>query len=58
MKIIENEDGTYTRQWKCACHLKLEAHSDGGFDIECECGRWYNCFGQQLQNPANWHDDY
>jgi|APGre2960657404_1045060.scaffolds.fasta_scaffold43621_1 hypothetical protein len=59
MKIIENNNGTYTRQWRCVCGAKIETHSDeGGHDTECRCGRLFNCFGQQLQNPANWHDDY
>ena len=57
--IIEHDDGTYTRKWMCACHLHIEARSnEGGHDIECECGRWFNCFGQQLNDPANWNDDY
>jgi len=57
LKIVENCDGSYTRTWRCACHLQIEARSiDGGYDLECECGRWFNCFGQQLQTPANWSD--
>lgn len=59
MKITEHNDGTYTRQWKCVCGRKIETHSDeGGHDVDCDCGRLFNCFGQQLQSPANWHDDY
>lgn len=59
MTIVEHDDGTYTRKWTCACHLQLEGHSgDGGYDLECECGRWYNCFGQQLQTPHYGYDDY
>jgi len=59
MKIIENDDGTYTRQWKCACRRLIESDSNGGSgDIDCECGRLFNCFGQQLQDPDQWHDDY
>ncbi len=58
MKIIENDDGSYIRQWKCACNRVLETDRHSAGDVECDCGRWFNTFGQQLQDPANWHDDY
>ena len=59
MKIIEHDDGTYSRYWQCACGLKLETDShSGGHDVECSCGRWFNCFGQQLRPADPWEDYY
>jgi hypothetical protein len=59
MKIIENDDGSYIRQWKCACNRVLETDKyTAGNDVDCLCGRLFNSFGQQLQDPDNWHDDY
>lgn len=59
MKIIENEDGSYIRQWRCGCGRKVETDSySGGHDVECSCGQWFNCFGQRLQDPNQWHEDY
>ena len=23
----------------------------------CECGQWYNAFGQALKNPEFWYED-
>ena len=59
MTIIEHDDGTYTRKWTCACHQIIEVQSsDGGYDIVCECDRYFNCFCQQLQTPHYGYEDY
>ncbi len=29
----------------------------GGSSTECECGQWYNVFGQEIKPPENWEDD-
>ena len=45
----------------CSCGRDVVldcGHSDA---IQCECGRWYNCFGQSLIDPKYWYrdeDDY
>ena len=25
---------------------------------ECECGQWYNAFGQTIKSPEEWEEDY
>lgn len=26
-------------------------------DVQCECGQWYNSFGQELLPPQYWYDE-
>ena len=42
---------------KCICgsHVTLDADYMGA--VRCECGRWYNLFGQSLRDPKYWEND-
>ena len=43
------------------CGSKVYFDGSGYFGaFECECGKWYNRFGQELKNPKSWDwdDDY
>lgn len=50
------------RTWRCVCGVEV-ARYRGQDDVACgSCGRWYNCFGQQLRddwagNPSLTNDD-
>ena len=41
---------------KCECgrEVTLEAGFIGAF--QCECGKWYNLFGQELADPEYWEE--
>ena len=46
---------------KCSCGKEVVL--EGGYEgaTQCECGRWYNLFGQSLIDPKYWYrdeDDY
>lgn len=46
---------------KCVCGREVVL--EGGYEgaVQCECGRWYNLFGQSLIDPKYWYrdeDDY
>lgn len=42
---------------KCVCgaEVVLDCGHDGA--VQCECGRWYNLFGQSLKDPKYWEED-
>lgn len=40
---------------KCGAEVFLIGNYYGA--SECECGRWYNLYGQELMNPDNWDID-
>lgn len=42
---------------KCVCGR--EVILDCGYEgaVRCECGRWYNLFGQSLKDPEYWEED-
>ena len=45
------------------CSCGKEVILEGGYEgaTQCECGRWYNLFGQSLIDPKYWYrdeDDY
>lgn len=50
-----------TRTFECReCGRTLETWH--GQDVQCQCGKWHNAFGQQLRdnwmdNPSNWDDE-
>lgn len=60
--VLDKGISTYTRLYRepsvgeCECgnELTLGIHSD----VECVCGRWYNSWGQELNDPSLWEDDY
>ena len=46
---------------RCSCGKEVVL--DGGYEgaTQCECGKWYNLFGQSLIDPKYWYrddDDY
>ncbi len=40
---------------KCGAEVYLSGNYYGA--NECECGRWYNNYGQELMSPENWDID-
>jgi hypothetical protein len=51
-----------TRTWPCRnCNRTVERYR-GQYDVQCNCGTWYNSFGQMLRNdwqmnPSNYDSD-
>jgi hypothetical protein len=46
---------------KCSCGSLVTLDADYMGAVRCECGRWYNLFGQSLIDPKYWYideDDY
>lgn len=41
----------------CSCgkEVVLDCGHDGA--VQCECGKWYNLFGQELLDPKYWEED-
>ena len=65
--LTEAEFVTYTNTYmepaigKCSCGREVVLDSDYQGAVRCECGRWYNLFGQSLIDPKYWYrdeDDY
>lgn len=58
-----NKVVTYTRRYRepargtCVCGREVELYDQYYGACECECGRWYNLFGQELLPPEHWQDD-
>ena len=50
---------TYTEPaiGECACGAEVILDSDYAGAVRCECGRWYNLFGQELRDPKYWEED-
>ena len=47
----ENNTGT------CHCGEPMELYNEYLGACECpKCGRWYNIWGQELNNPSTWSD--
>ena len=42
----------------CTCGREVELASDYTGAVQCECGRWYNVFGQELRDPKYWEEEY
>lgn len=56
------EDHRPTRAWVCQRCNSIIERWPGEDDIQCECGAWYNTFGQRLRddwqgNPSNYDSD-
>lgn len=47
-KIKHNPTGT------CRCGRRVELHDQYWGACQCECGQWYNIFGQELLPPNRW----
>ena len=43
---------------KCSCGREVTLDADYMGAVQCECGRWYNLFGQELKDPQYWEEDY
>ena len=43
---------------KCSCGREVILDADYMGAVQCECGRWYNLFGQELKDPQYWEEDY
>ena len=41
----------------CVCGREVELYDEYYGSCRCECGRWYNLFGQELRPPEDWEDD-
>lgn len=41
----------------CSCGREVFLWDQYQGACECECGKWYNLFGQELVPPEYWHDD-
>ena len=50
---------TYVHPALGVCSCGKEVVLDGGYQgaTQCECGRWYNLFGQELRDPRYWEED-
>lgn len=42
---------------KCSCGREVVLDCDHAGAVRCECGRWYNLFGQELLDPEYWEED-
>ena len=41
----------------CSCGEEVILDCDYAGAVRCECGRWYNLFGQSLKDPEYWEED-
>ena len=41
----------------CICGREVELWDQYRGACQCECGRWYNLFGQELLDPMYWEPD-
>ena len=66
-RLTESEfdvrEWTYVHPAVGLCTCGKELVLEGGYEgaTQCECGRWYNLFGQSLIDPKYWYrdeDDY
>ena len=60
---FEPREYTYMNPAIGLCTCGKEVVLEGGYEgaTQCECGRWYNLFGQSLIDPKYWYrdeDDY
>jgi hypothetical protein len=42
---------------KCHCGAEVTLSSRYMGAVQCECGQWYNIFGQELKEQKYWEDD-
>ena len=43
---------------KCSCGREVILNADYRGAVRCECGKWYNLFGQELLDSKYWEEDY
>lgn len=41
----------------CSCGREVVLEGDYAGAVKCECGKWYNLFGQELLDPKYWEED-
>jgi hypothetical protein len=41
----------------CSCGRDVVLECDHAGAVMCECGKWYNLFGQELRDPKYWEED-
>lgn len=41
----------------CSCGRDVVLECDHAGAVSCECGKWYNLFGQELRDPEYWEED-
>ena len=41
----------------CSCGKEVVLDCDHAGAVRCECGKWYNLFGQELRDPEYWEED-
>jgi hypothetical protein len=41
----------------CSCGRDVVLECDHAGAVRCECGKWYNLFGQELLDPKYWEED-
>jgi hypothetical protein len=41
----------------CSCGKDVVLECDHAGAVQCECGKWYNLFGQSLIDPKYWYED-
>lgn len=41
----------------CSCGKEVVLDCDHSGAVPCECGKWYNLFGQSLIDPKYWYSD-
>lgn len=51
-RYTENAHGT------CDCGREVYLYDEYMGACECECGRWYNLFGQELKPPCAWEEAF
>lgn len=43
---------------ECSCGREVVLDVDYNGAVMCDCGKWYNLFGQELRDPEYWEEDY
>jgi len=41
----------------CHCGREIELFNQYCGACECECGQWYNLFGEEILPPSEWQED-
>ena len=49
-RVHDNAHGT------CECGREVYLFNQYMGACECKCGRWYNLFGQELNDPTTWSE--
>ena len=60
-KVIETKrTGTNPAHGTCKCGEEVYLYGNGYYGAwECpNCGQWYNYFGQEINPPEEWEEDY